>query len=717
MLKQQLTISWIICNLFVANCFAAWNNPYPAEDAEKNYQYSAFSERPKHLDPVRSYSESEYVFLGQIYEPPLQYHYLHRPYKLIPQTLTAMPEVVYIDAQGNEFADPANKDIAYTEYRFTLQKGILYQPHPSFAKDEQGHYLYHHLSEDQTSSVKSLKDLPETGTRELVAYDYAYQIKRIANPLLHSPIYSLMKDYILGLEELATELKTVSEQQDVNYIDMRAYELEGVKVQNDYQYSVRLKGRYQQFAYWLAMPFFAPIPWEAELFYAQPGMKENNINLHWYPVGTGAYMLTENNPNLRMVLEKNPNFRGQKYPTEGQEGDREEGLLDDAGKDIPFIEKVIFNLEKESIPYWNKFLQGYYDRSGVGSDSFDQAVNIGATGNVDLTDEMKARDIRLTTVVETSIFYLGFNMLDEVVGGDSENARLLRQAISIAIDYEEYISIFANGRGLAAQGPIPPGIFGNLQGKEGINPYVYDWQNGKPRRKSIEFAKKLLEKAGYANGIDSKTGRPLILNYEAIDSGPGSKARLNWLRKQFAKLNLQLVIRSTDYNRFQEKMRSGKAQIFMWGWNADYPDPENFLFLLYGPNGKVEHHGENASNFSNKEFDQLFEKVANMPDSPERQQVINQMLEVIRYHAPWAYGFHPKEFTLMHGWYKNSKPFLMTNTGTLKYKRIDTEQRKQKREEWNQPVVWPIFVIVLLLILLIVPAALAYRRHERSRAL
>jgi ABC-type oligopeptide transport system, periplasmic component len=93
-----------------------------------------------------------------------------------------------------------------------------------------------------------------------------------------------------------------------------------------------------------------------------------------------------------------------------------------------------------------------------------------------------------------------------------------------------------------------------------------------------------------------------------MDSGPDSKARLNWLRKQFNKLNIQLVIRGTDYNRFQEKMRNGNAQMFMWGWNADYPDPENFLFLLYGKNAKAVHGGENAANYQNELFDALFEQ-------------------------------------------------------------------------------------------------------------
>ena len=84
---------------------------------------------------------------------------------------------------------------------------------------------------------------------------------------------------------------------------------------------------------------------------------------------------------------------------------------------------------------------------------------------------------------------MGFNMLDPTVGGASERSRKLRQAIAIAVDYEEYISIFRNGRGVAAQGVIPPGIYGYAEGKDGINPYSYDWLNDKARRKKIDAAR------------------------------------------------------------------------------------------------------------------------------------------------------------------------------------------------------------------------------------
>jgi ABC-type oligopeptide transport system substrate-binding subunit len=187
------------------------------------------------------------------------------------------------------------------------------------------------------------------------------------------------------------------------------------------------------------------------------------------------------------------------------------------------------------------------------------------------------------------------------------------------------------------------------------------------------------------------------------------------VRKQFAKIDLELEIRDTDYNRFQDKMLRGDAQIFQWGWNADYPDPENFLFLLYGPNAKVGKNGENAANYANAEFDRMFERMKNMDNGPERQALIDHMVEIVRRDAPWAFGFHPKQFTLHHAWYGNAKPNLMANN-TLKYKRVEPDLRSQRRAEWNRPNLAPVAVAVLLPVAVVVPAVIGYIRRNRSAA-
>jgi ABC-type transport system substrate-binding protein len=712
---QKILMQFLLIGT-LAGCSQPWNDPYPAADVESSVLYAAFTDRPKHLDPAQSYTEDEITFTAQIYEPPLQYHYLKRPYQLIPGTVEQMPQPRFLDAQGREVGADAPVDmIAESVYELRLKPGIRYQPHPAFALDAEGRPLY--LGNDVAAGREKVGDFLQTGSRELTADDYIYQIKRLALPSIHSPIFGMMADRIIGLRELGDALRKAAKDNPADpWIDLDAYPLSGVEKVDRNVWRIRIRGKYPQFVFWLAMPFFAPVPREVDRFFAQPGMAAKNLTLDWWPVGTGPFMLSENDPNRRMVLSRNPNFDGrQSYPCEGEEGDREAGLLADCGKPLPLIDKAVFSREKEAIPYWNKFLQGYYDASGISSDSFDQAVRVNVGGDVALTDEMRDKGIRLLTSVKIATFYLGFNMLDPVVGGLNERATRLRQAISIAIDQEEYISIFQNGRGIPAQSPLPPGIFGYEGGKEGLNSVVYDWVDGKPQRKPVAVARGLMADAGYPNGRDEKTGEPLVAYLDTTGGGMGEKSRLDWLTRQFAKIDVQLVVRSTDFNRFQDKIRKGNVQLYYLGWNADYPDPENFFFLLDGREGKVANGGENASNYANPEFDRLFAAMKNMDNTPERLHLIRAMNRILHHDAPWDFGLHPKSYTLAHRWLKNRKPSDVGNN-ILKYQRIDAVDRANARREWNRPVLWPLVLGLAVILLAIVPALVGYRRRERRAA-
>lgn len=104
-MRRQTMLFVLGAQIVVPACTEVpWNNPYPATDTEQNILYDSFSERPNHLDPVRAYSANEYVFIAQIYEPPLQYHFLKRPYQLVPLTATTMPRPVYLDGAGSSMA-------------------------------------------------------------------------------------------------------------------------------------------------------------------------------------------------------------------------------------------------------------------------------------------------------------------------------------------------------------------------------------------------------------------------------------------------------------------------------------------------------------------------------------------------------------------------------------------------------------------------------------
>ena len=703
---------WIVvATLLLSSCSGPWNDPHPPENGDQLIYQTNFQLPPQHLDPAISYSTDESMLIDQIYEPPLGYHFLKRPYQLEPMVAESLPEVVYLD-KSFQAVDKGSPDIAYSEYIITLKPGIYYQPHPAFAKkgDE---YLYLFNQPSESRDYNDIADFQKTATRELVADDFIYQIKRIADPANRAPLIGFMAQYIVGMTAFTEQLKSVERK---GWLDLRDYPMQGLRKINDYSYAITIKGIYPQFSYWLAMHFFAPIPWEADRFYHNPGFKEKNLTLDWYPIGTGPYMMTRNDPNRQIILERNPNYRDDFYPSEGAPGDTAAGFLDDAGKPIPFIDKAVFTLDKEVLPMWSKFLQGYYDRSGENhgnvTQNFDQALVIGPNG-IELSEEMQNKAITLSEDVKPAVYYNGFNMLDPVVGGYSEEKQKLRQAIAIAWNMEEYIDIFQNGSSLPFMGPIAPGIAGYLEGKEGINPYTHDWLNNRAVRKPIEYAQQLMKEAGYPGGRDAKTGKPLKLYFD-VQAQASSKSTQDWQKKQLEKLGIQLEFRATDWNRYKEKMRSGNHQLFQYGWLADYPDPENFLFLLYGPQGPIacQCDGNNPANYDNAEYNQLFDQMKTLEPGTERAKLIARMLEIVRRDTPWFTGTYPKEYYLNNQWVYNTKRHGISKA-TLKYLRIDDQLRVEKQKEWNKPNIIPLMAGISGFIVLLIPAIMAYRRRQK----
>jgi ABC-type transport system substrate-binding protein len=723
--------------LCVALLPACSNNPYPAGVTDDPTYFRAFMTEPTKLDPARAYYVHEGQIIDQIYEPPFTYHYLKRPYELIPLTATAVPTPVFFDKNGR----PLERDKADTtpigrvEYTIHIKPGILYQDHPCFARDDKGRLIYRNVQPKTVRHYRQIHAFPHRGTRELKARDYALQIRRLADPRLNSPIFSVMAGYIDGMAELRTAYTTLLEKERIrrkaeagaSYVqeidekrrpirlDYMKPEFPGIKVIDDHTYRITLKKPYPQILYWMCMHFFGPMPQEALDFYTEPAIVAQQFVINRWPVGTGPYYLHTFKPEEKIILERNPNYHEDTYPSEGAPGDREAGLLVDAGKPLPFIHRQFLRFEREVFPAWNKFVQGYYDGSGIGNDVFDQAVQFRPDASTALSEDMQTKGISLITDVETTFYYVGFNMLDPVIGGYSEKQCKLRQAISIAMDYNDFLEIFMNGRGILAQGPLPPGIFGYREGKEGTNPYVDAWDPVRKRhiRKPIEVARRLMAEAGYPEGI-GPDGKPLVLHFDHAGAGEADlRSRFLWMRKRLDLLGIRLEDRGTDLSRFREKRIKGNWQLSMSGWLADYPDPENFLFLFYGPNGKVKTGGPNAVNYSNPSFDALFEKLESMDNTPQRQKLIDEAMDLVRHDAPSVWMFHPKAYILRHAWYHNVKPHNMSYN-TMKYRRIDPALRATSQRQWNHPVMWPVYALIFLVAALVLPAVIGMYRRERG---
>ncbi len=682
--------------------FPVFNAPRDLADYSENTLFSSFSGRsPKTLDPQVSYSSDETVYTYHIYETLYTYHYLKRPYELVPRLAQSMPQIEYLDQRGRPLFQKDAPKAVKTRLTIPIKKGVFFAPHPAFAVDHEGKPLYFSLSPDVIDRIESPLDLPVKGTRELTAEDFVFGMKRLADPRIVSPVLSLMTQYIPGLAKLSAELTQALQKAPTASLDLRDYSLEGVKALDAHTLEIEIKGYYPPFINWLAMTFFAPVPWEALAFYDNPLLVQKSISLATWPVGTGPYQLTRSIQNREHVLSRNPNYRLNPYPCEASENENP-ALLASCGKPLPFIDRIVMTMEKAGTSVSAKFLEGYYDSPQATRLDVGQGYVVSAQDSEEKAKLYTERQLKFPKSVEASSWYVGFNWNDPVVGKgrtkeEARRNRLLRQAISIAIDWEEFIAIFEKGQGEAAQGVLPPGLIGfDPNGRTAFNPVVYAKSaDGCLTRKAVTVAKALMVEAGYPQGRDAKTGKPLVLNFDWQGTAAGSKAFLDWMRRQFAKIDIQLEIRATDYNRFQDKMRQGAAQIFYWGWLADYPDAENFLFLLYGPNAKAATTGagENAANYVNPRYDTLFETFQAAQSAIEKSRIIDEMTAIVQEDAPWSFGYFPTSIGAVHHWVGNVKPTQMIRHH-LEYWTIDPKERMTYIRTYNRPLLWPLVLVL-----------------------
>jgi len=652
---------------------ACSNNPYPDADAERKVLYLPFAQTPKTLDPAVAYSTADHEVTGPVHSTLLEYAYLARPYRLIPGLAEEIPE-------------PRDLGDGRVAYRFRLRPELLFAEDPCFALGGEG-----------------------ARTRRIVASDFAFELMRLGDPAVGSPVQTTFAR-LVGFEEFSKRLASLRESDPAfakERIDRQyaaAGGIEGVRVLSDRELEIVLAEPYPQILFWFAMEFTAPIPWEAIAYYDGEGGRPLFAE---HPVASGPFRIARYEKRSRITLERNeswygvrhPEWRapGATYPETGSPEDEAAGLLEAAGKSLPLVEQVDLVLEKEAMPAFNKFLQGYYDESSIVEERFDQIV---AEGN--LSPEMAKLGMRLRKSIVPAVYYLGFNMDDAVLGRDGgERSRKLRQAMSLAIDSREFIGIFMNDRGIPADSPIPPGIFGH--GAASPNPY---------RAPDLERARKLLEEAGYGGGVDPSTGRALRLTFDTSDTTARGRLRFQFFVQSWRKLGIDVEIAATNYNQFQDKVRKGAYQLFLWGWVADYPDPENFLSQLWGPLGRSVSGGTNTANFADPKYDELFLEIRNLPDGPERLDRIRRMAEIVEQERPWIELFYPEDYTLYHGWLQNVKPLGMSFS-TLKYLDVEPAPRAELRLAWNEPVTWPAWALAVLAVVAIAPAVVTYFRERQ----
>jgi ABC-type transport system substrate-binding protein len=233
--------------------------------------------------------------------------------------------------------------------------------------------------------------------------------------------------------------------------------------------------------------------------------------------------------------------------------------------------------------------------------------------------------------------------------------KYLRQALSLAYDAKGFIELFYNGRAVPAQGPIPPGISGYDPDLK--NPYS---------QFNLAKAKEYLAKAGYPGG----KGLP-PLEYATTATTLGRQGA-EYFQKMMSALGVQLNVNNYSWPQFQEAIKNRKAQLWEMAWVADYPDAENFLQLFYSKNSSP---GPNDSNYSNPEFDRLYEKLITLPNGSKKTAIIKKMVALVVEDAPWIFHAHRIGYALLQPWFKNYKPNEFDHT-RLKYYRVEPSLKK-----------------------------------------
>lgn len=549
------------------------------------------------FDPAKAMDVASSLAVSKIYEGLLQYSYLDRPYRVEACLAESLPD---ISADG-------------TVYTFRIRHGVYFQDDPCFT-------------------------LTKGKGRELCAADFIYAIKRIADLKVGSPGYWLFRDKIIGLDEF----RALSQSSGSTSYDTP---VAGLEAPDSYTLRIRLKRPFPGLLWALAMNFAYAVPHEAVEFY-----RDDFIS---HPVGTGPYILASHVHNYRLEFARNPKWREtgrvDRYPSTGAMEDRQAGLLRDAGKPLPFIDRIVQVVVGDPSTQWLLFLSGKMDLSPLTRDNWDAVV----TPDRALRSSLVERGIVMNATPALDTFYIGFNLSDAVVGTN----RLLRQAMTAAFDRERW-SRFQNGRVTAAVGPIPPSIrpAGNAQ-----SPFPFD----------LDRARRLMTEAGYPGGKDPVTGRRLELTLELGSGDSETREMAEVLASFMEKIGIVLNPSFNNWPSFLKKIEQRRAQLFYLSWVADYPDPDNFLQLFYGPN---ETPGANRTNYKNDEFDRLYQKAAMLAGAAEKQVVYARMEELVKQDCPWMFLHHSLTVSLRHDSLENYKIHDFP-LGMVKYYRLDESQK------------------------------------------
>ncbi len=446
--------------------------------------------------------------------------------------------------------------------------------------------------------------------RELTAADYAYAIKRFLDPKNRAQYAFLFEGKIAGLDRLAVEAKKSGR------FDYDA-PVVGLQTPDRYTLRIHLNEVDFNFSHVLAFPMVGAVAREVIEAYG------NDTNAH--PVGTGPYVLKQYVRSSKMVLEKNPGFREMIWNAEiGDDPENQQIAARMKGKKLPQIERVEISVMDEAQSRWLAFQRRETDMEY----QLEELAPKFMTGEGKLKPEFADQGIRMARSIDPEIIYLFFNTqakigdVNNVLGGFTPEKIALRRAIAMAYNIEEQIRVIRKGQSIRAQYPIPPGVAGHEPAYR--SSIVHD----------VRLANALLDKFGYLLGADGyrrlPNGEPLMVKYF---SQPTERDRQfdELMRRSLQKIGIRLEIQKERFAELNKLADQCRLTLRHAAWIADYPDGDNFMQLLYGPNSGQ----TNAACYRSLEFDRRYEKSRRLPHGAERNQLYRGMTRQMEADTAW----------------------------------------------------------------------------------
>jgi ABC-type transport system substrate-binding protein len=538
------------------------------------------------FDPAKINDIYSLAITGHIFEAPYAYDHLAQPAKIKPRLAAGLPE----------------HSPDYKTWTVKLRSGIYFADDPAF---------------------KGKK-------REVTAQDVVYAFQRIADPANKSPNWGVV-DAAAGFIGLAEVRQAALDGKKPFDFDAP---IEGLKAIDRYTVQFRLRAPRPRFIELLASPDrYGVQAREAVEFYGD--------KVDGHPVGTGPFKLKQWRRSSQIVLERNADFRDERYDAEPAADDVEgQAMLAKLkGRKLPMVDEVRISIIEEAQPFWLAFLNRELDTAVSKTGAVPGEYINQAAPNGKLAPNLAKLGLGMRRQANPDLTYVYFNMEDPVVGGYTQDKIALRRAISLASNIDKLIRIGFRGQAIVAQGPLVPHT-------SGYDPrFKSEMGDHDPAR-----AMALLDMFGYRDRDgdgwrELPDGSPLVIDRASQPDQLGREFEALW-KKDLQAVGIRTKSSVAQWPEQLKQARAGKLQVWALGGIASNSDGLDFLMRY----DSTQSGGQNLARFKHAEFDTILQALARLPDGGEREALFLRAKLLAAAYVPYKANVHRISTDLWHPW-------------------------------------------------------------------